>query len=553
MGILNTSASSPGYSQRNGKIESAVKNRYRTELALQALKHEGRIGDTLNFLALGSKAGAMNQCLIRAFSGVAFLLVSTALLSMRHYVIQKDVNDHSLAGQPFHRWAQHERTSVDTMDLNSTRKPKHEKLKTLTAHSSIGKGLLLEELFFAVKTTWKFHQTRMGLLLDTWISRVKEQVGMKTYVFTDKEDDELQERLGNHVIVTNCSPEHSHPALSCKMAAEFDAFLASGLSWFCHLDDDNYLNPQALLKLLSSYSPEQDVYIGKPSLNRPIHASENMPNNQTKLVYFWFATGGAGFCISQSLATKMAPWARQFFTPAFPSHRLPGDFNSYEPQPAWAFFRNAMQLGGSPSKPEKDTAVDAAINIAFASRPSALEETILGSQGLRGSNFLITSERIHLPDDCTVGYIIERKLAGRLIPSALFHSHLENLQQIRNVQLTTQVTLSYGIFEKKFNAIKLAGPFSQQDDPSRYDSNFVSSPCSTGNAEGGTGAEVGGSDHFIASFIQTLPGAHSPPPNSKCSEALTTGDGEPSKLGKTHKSFQNCSMEKMVATSGLYR
>ncbi|XP_044297117.1 beta-1,3-N-acetylglucosaminyltransferase manic fringe [Varanus komodoensis] len=333
----------------------------------------------------------MNQCLIRAFSGVAFLLVSTALLSMRHYVIQKDVNDHSLAGQPFHRWAQHERTSVDTMDLNSTRKPKHEKLKTLTAHSSIGKGLLLEELFFAVKTTWKFHQTRMGLLLDTWISRVKEQ----TYVFTDKEDDELQERLGNHVIVTNCSPEHSHPALSCKMAAEFDAFLASGLSWFCHLDDDNYLNPQALLKLLSSYSPEQDVYIGKPSLNRPIHASENMPNNQTKLVYFWFATGGAGFCISQSLATKMAPWAS-------------------------------------------------------------------------GSNFLITSERIHLPDDCTVGYIIERKLAGRLIPSALFHSHLENLQQIRNVQLTTQVTLSYGIFEKKFNAIKLAGPFSQQDDPSRF-------------------------------------------------------------------------------------
>lgn len=52
-------------------------------------------------------------------------------------------------------------------------------------------------------------------------------------------------------------------------------------SWFCHLDDDNYLNPQALLKLLSSYSATWDVYLGKPSLNRPIRASETLPNNQT--------------------------------------------------------------------------------------------------------------------------------------------------------------------------------------------------------------------------------------------------------------------------------
>lgn len=34
---------------------------------------------------------------------------------------------------------------------------------------------------------------------------------------------------GPHLVVTNCSAEHSHPALSCKMAAELDAFLASGL------------------------------------------------------------------------------------------------------------------------------------------------------------------------------------------------------------------------------------------------------------------------------------------------------------------------------------
>ncbi|XP_042326786.1 beta-1,3-N-acetylglucosaminyltransferase manic fringe isoform X2 [Sceloporus undulatus] len=338
------------------------------------------------------KRKAMRWCLIRAFSGVTLLLVSMVLLSTRHYDIQEETfafQKHA-RGTPS-RWSEQEMSLVDVRDYSSHMKPENKTSMAHVAHSIVGKGLLLEDLFIAVKTTQKFHQSRIGLLLDTWISRLKQQ----THVFTDKEDDELQEKLGDHVIFTNCSAEHSHPALSCKMAAEFDAFLASGLSWFCHLDDDNYLNPQALLKLLSSYSPDKDVYIGKPSLNRPIRTSETLPNNQTKSVYFWFATGGAGFCISRKLAIKMAPWAS-------------------------------------------------------------------------GSNFLITSELIHLPDDCTVGYIIECKLAGHLVPSTLFHSHLENLQLIQNPELTKQVTLSYGIFEKKLNTIKLAGPFSQQEDPSRF-------------------------------------------------------------------------------------
>ena len=29
-----------------------------------------------------------------------------------------------------------------------------------------------------------------------------------------------------------------------------------------------------------------------------------------KEVRFWFATGGAGFCLSRGLALKMSPWAR---------------------------------------------------------------------------------------------------------------------------------------------------------------------------------------------------------------------------------------------------
>uniref|UniRef100_A0A673V9D5 MFNG O-fucosylpeptide 3-beta-N-acetylglucosaminyltransferase n=1 Tax=Suricata suricatta TaxID=37032 RepID=A0A673V9D5_SURSU len=229
--------------------------------------------------------------------------------------------------------------------------------------SPLSPELQLQDVFIAVKTTRTFHHSRLELLLDTWVSRTREQ----TFVFTDSPDEGLQERLGSHLVVTNCSAEHTHPALSCKMAAEFDTFLASGLRWFCHVDDDNYVNPRALLKLLKTFPQTRDVYLGRPSLNRPIRASEPRPHNRTRLVQFWFATGGAGFCINRKLALKMAPWAS-------------------------------------------------------------------------GPRFVETSALIRLPDDCTVGYIVECKLGGHLQLSPLFHSHLETLQLLGAAQLPEQVS-----------------------------------------------------------------------------------------------------------------
>lgn len=50
--------------------------------------------------------------------------------------------------------------------------------------------------------------------------------------------------------------------------------------WFCHVDDDNYVNVRALLRLLASYPHTQDIYIGKPSLDRPIQATERVGENK---------------------------------------------------------------------------------------------------------------------------------------------------------------------------------------------------------------------------------------------------------------------------------
>ncbi|NWS36527.1 MFNG acetylglucosaminyltransferase, partial [Polioptila caerulea] len=328
----------------------------------------------------------MGRRLIRGVSGAAVFLASVALLSW--HLGAREAAQYPGIGEGI--LEKPEPQSEGSPEGAGGRGQKEPKLHHPEGYRAEG-SLTLGDIFIAVKTTKRFHQSRMELLLDTWISQASEQ----TYIFTDEEDGALERRMGGRVISTHCSAEHSHPALSCKMAAELDAFLASGLSWFCHLDDDNYLNPRALLKLLSSYAETWDVYLGKPSLNRPIRASETLPNNQTKSVRFWFATGGAGFCISRKLARKMVPWAS-------------------------------------------------------------------------GRNFLSTSALIRLPDDCTVGYIIECKVGGQLIPSALFHSHLENLQLIPTSQLMQQVTLSYGVFENKLNVIELSGPFSPQEDPSRF-------------------------------------------------------------------------------------
>lgn len=250
-----------------------------------------------------------------------------------------------------------------------------------------------DDIFIAVKTTKKFHRSRLDLLLDTWISRNMQQ----TYIFTDGEDEELKKKIGSHAINTNCSAAHSRQALSCKMAVEYDKFIESGKKWFCHVDDDNYVNTKTLVKLLSNYPHTQDMYIGKPSLDRPIEATERLGDNKMRPVNFWFATGGAGFCISRGLALKMSPWAS-------------------------------------------------------------------------GGHFMNTAEKIRLPDDCTIGYIIESVLGVSLTRSSLFHSHLENLQQVSKSEVHKQITLSYGMFENKRNIINMKGVFSVEEDPSRFKS-----------------------------------------------------------------------------------
>ncbi|KAH8036481.1 hypothetical protein HPB51_000677 [Rhipicephalus microplus] len=144
----------------------------------------------------------------------------------------------------------------------------------------------------------------------------------RTYFFTDASDPLYQLKTNGHLINTNCSSSHNRKALCCKMSVELDFFLDSNKKWMCHFDDDNYVNVPRLVKLLQEYDPREDWYLGKPSIRQPLEILARDSTKPQRKIAFWFATGGAGFCISRSLALKMLPLAGHARNCPVVSHEL---------------------------------------------------------------------------------------------------------------------------------------------------------------------------------------------------------------------------------------
>merc|ERR1712029_62468 len=191
---------------------------------------------------------------------------------------------------------------------NSTVK-KHQDLNTnhikyIRKHPKNLHKLDNKDVFISVKTTAKNHQSRLDAVIGTWYQLARDHA----YFFTDRKDPIFEAKVNpGHLIVTRCGDSHSRQDLCCKMSAEFDAFLESNKKGFCHFDDDNYVNVPRLVDKLSQFDHRKDWYLGKPSLPEPLEILDRDNNHQQTSVRFWFATGGAGFCLSQSLASKMIP------------------------------------------------------------------------------------------------------------------------------------------------------------------------------------------------------------------------------------------------------
>nr|AAO38754.1 fringe [Junonia coenia] len=260
--------------------------------------------------------------------------------------------------------------------------------KTTILDSGQNKNITLDDVFISVKTTKHYQHTRLPILLKTWFQLAKEQ----TWFFTDIDNQQLQNQTNGHMVNTKCSASHQRKHLCCKMSVEYDHFLESGKKWFCHFDDDNYVNIPRLISVLQTYNHQEDWYLGRTSVYEPVKIYKKPTN---KLLFsFWFATGGAGFCISRSLALKMLPVAS-------------------------------------------------------------------------GGRFISICEGIRLPDDVSVGFIIEHLMKKNLTRVPEFHSHLEQMKLLMPETFRDQISFSYSKSKNGWNVINVPG-FDVRYDPTRF-------------------------------------------------------------------------------------
>uniref|UniRef100_A0A6E8VR23 Fringe-like glycosyltransferase domain-containing protein n=1 Tax=Anopheles coluzzii TaxID=1518534 RepID=A0A6E8VR23_ANOCL len=151
----------------------------------------------------------------------------------------------------------------------------------------------LDDLLISVKTTKSYHDTRLEMIIKTWYQLAKEQT------------------------TTWSTPTVLRATFGRRSAARWARSLSFSSTvpkseWWCHFDDDNYVNVPRLVRMLDDYNPTQDWYLGKPSISSPLEIFLDSTKTSTevnKKVTFWFATGGAGFCVSRALALKMMPIA----------------------------------------------------------------------------------------------------------------------------------------------------------------------------------------------------------------------------------------------------
>jgi fringe len=156
---------------------------------------------------------------------------------------------------------------------------------------------------YVIRTSSHFYRKRFIYLLQTWISLVSDNAFFVT-------DRVLSNVTLDHTSLTEltCGPDvHSMNTLCCKTAHDFLLFHhhRRTYDWFCHFDDDQYVHTDNLRQYLSTLDSHRSYYIGRNSWSKPLKRTKE-PYPQA----FWFATLGAGICLSGDLVDRLEPYRR---------------------------------------------------------------------------------------------------------------------------------------------------------------------------------------------------------------------------------------------------
>jgi fringe protein len=154
---------------------------------------------------------------------------------------------------------------------------------------------------YVVRTISKYYSTRLIYLIETWISLVTNDVFFVS--------DTLLPRINlSHIITTEIKcglSSHSVKSLCCQTIHDFILYRRYEFKydWFCHFDDDQYVNVNNLKEYLSKLNPNVPYYIGRNSWNKTFKRKKNIHPG-----HFWFATLGAGVCLSKRTVSLLKPY-----------------------------------------------------------------------------------------------------------------------------------------------------------------------------------------------------------------------------------------------------
>lgn len=165
-------------------------------------------------------------------------------------------------------------------------------------------------ILYTVGTTVRNHRRRLDVLLRTWLTTV---AAGDVHLVTDGYDREYQNKAsigGARYVVVDC-----HHNLCCKMGEEIRLMYrkeSSPYNWWCHVNDDMYINHRELVKLLSRFDPDVDaVYLGRSQ-----YEWDNPGNLTAEQLVYPDTERGRRYhhaleplvCLSRPMLDRVRPW-----------------------------------------------------------------------------------------------------------------------------------------------------------------------------------------------------------------------------------------------------
>eukprot|EP00731_Ephydatia_muelleri_P007076 Em0003g1324a len=182
-------------------------------------------------------------------------------------------------------------------------------------------------IYISVLTTPGYHDSRLSRQYITWMQTVHPK---QVHVVTEGGEDmwtEALTRAGYQVVYCDCPRDSTKTQrmMCCKGGVQFDHWYQARdagavYNWYCHFDDDIYVNAAALIEMTRKFDHNKDQYLGKwKRLSQQVYGSSDRISGWTAPGLYNFPerkhdnyryANGPAYCISAHLMNRLEKYLR---------------------------------------------------------------------------------------------------------------------------------------------------------------------------------------------------------------------------------------------------